>query len=224
MDGHGQIEKAGSWKLEAGSWKPEAGSRKPEATRSPPTRFPGRSTTGQPGRSRRVRRVYADVLTLLSTTQPKEAAIATCEDARKILVELGALDLSDLSATSAYGDTSDLEARHALSLGRLDDAERLQREVMGLAEKVLAQRPGDLKAMANRSAAPELLAQISVRRSDYAGALVFADDDGVVVVPRKAEAEAVQRAWEKVHAENVTRDAIKNGMKATEAWKKYGVL
>lgn len=126
------------------------------------------------GSSRRVRRVYADVLTLLSTVQPKETAIATCEDARKILVELGALDLSDLSATSAYGDTSDLEARHAMGLGRLDDAERLQREVMGLAEKVLAQRPGDLRAMANRSAAPELLAQIAVRRSDYAGALVFA--------------------------------------------------
>jgi 4-hydroxy-4-methyl-2-oxoglutarate aldolase len=56
------------------------------------------------------------------------------------------------------------------------------------------------------------------------GDLVFADDDGVVVVPRKVEVEAVQRAWDKVNAENVTRDAIKNGMKATEAWKKFGVL
>jgi regulator of RNase E activity RraA len=56
------------------------------------------------------------------------------------------------------------------------------------------------------------------------GALVFADDDGVVVVPRKVEADAIGRAWDKVHAENVTRDAIKAGMKATDAWKKYGVL
>ncbi|MEA2709826.1 MAG: 4-hydroxy-4-methyl-2-oxoglutarate aldolase [Phycisphaerales bacterium] len=56
------------------------------------------------------------------------------------------------------------------------------------------------------------------------GALVFADDDGVVVVPRKVEAEAIQAAWEKVHAENVTRDAIKAGMKAVDAYKKYGVL
>jgi tetratricopeptide (TPR) repeat protein len=126
------------------------------------------------GSSRRVRRVYADVLNFLSSTQPKETAIATCEEARKILVGLGALDLSDLGATSAYGDTSDSEARHALALGRLDDAERLQREVLGLAEKVLAQRPGDLRAMVNRSAAPEVLAQIAVRRFDYAGALVFA--------------------------------------------------
>ena len=56
------------------------------------------------------------------------------------------------------------------------------------------------------------------------GDLVFADADGIVVVPQKIEEQAVQAAWEKVHAENVTRDAIKKGMKATDAYKKYGVL
>jgi 4-hydroxy-4-methyl-2-oxoglutarate aldolase len=56
------------------------------------------------------------------------------------------------------------------------------------------------------------------------GDLVIADEDGVVVVPQAVEAEAVRRAWEKVHAENVTRDAIKGGMKAMAAYEKYGVL
>ena len=56
------------------------------------------------------------------------------------------------------------------------------------------------------------------------GDLVIADVDGVVVVPQEVEAEAIQKAWNKVHAENITRDAIKAGMKATAAWKKYGVL
>lgn len=56
------------------------------------------------------------------------------------------------------------------------------------------------------------------------GDLVFADVDGVVVVPQEIEAEAIQRAWEKVHAENKTRDAIKDGMKATDAYEKFGVL
>ena len=56
------------------------------------------------------------------------------------------------------------------------------------------------------------------------GDLVIADVDGVVVVPREIEAVAVRRAWDIVHAENVTRDAIKGGMKATDAYKKYGVL
>lgn len=56
------------------------------------------------------------------------------------------------------------------------------------------------------------------------GDLVIADVDGVVVVPQKLEVEAIRRAWEKVHAENVTRDAIRSGMLATEAYRKYGVL
>jgi len=56
------------------------------------------------------------------------------------------------------------------------------------------------------------------------GDLVFADVDGVVVVPRAVESEAIRRAWDKVHAENKVRDAIRNGMKATEAWDTYGVL
>jgi regulator of RNase E activity RraA len=56
------------------------------------------------------------------------------------------------------------------------------------------------------------------------GDLVIADEDGIVVVPQTVEAEAIRRAWEKVHAENVTRDAIKSGMKAVAAYEKYGVL
>jgi regulator of RNase E activity RraA len=56
------------------------------------------------------------------------------------------------------------------------------------------------------------------------GDLVIADSDGVVIVPKKIEKEALRRAWEKVHAENITRDAIKQGMKATAAYQKYGVL
>ena len=56
------------------------------------------------------------------------------------------------------------------------------------------------------------------------GDLVIGDADGIVVVPRAVEAEAIQAAWDKVHAENVVRDAIAGGMTATETFKKYGVL
>ncbi len=56
------------------------------------------------------------------------------------------------------------------------------------------------------------------------GDLVVADEDGVVVVPAKAEAAVVRRAWEKVHAESEVRGAIAAGMSAVEAFAKYGVL
>ena len=56
------------------------------------------------------------------------------------------------------------------------------------------------------------------------GDLVMADVDGVVVVPQAIEKQAIARAWEKVYAENITRDAIKAGMKAVAAYEKFGVL
>jgi regulator of RNase E activity RraA len=56
------------------------------------------------------------------------------------------------------------------------------------------------------------------------GDLVIADVDGVVVVPQAVEEEAIRLAWQKVHAENVTRDAIRRGSKAAAAYAKYGVL
>ncbi len=67
---------------------------------------------------------------------------------------------------------------------------------------------------------PVDVAGVSFRSGD----LVIADRDGVVVVPREIEAEAIRNAWEKVHAENRTRDAIRGGMGAVEAYDKFGVL
>jgi 4-hydroxy-4-methyl-2-oxoglutarate aldolase len=56
------------------------------------------------------------------------------------------------------------------------------------------------------------------------GDLVFADEDGIVVVPREIEQEVIDRAFGKVAAENISRDAIKAGMKAGEVYLKYGIL
>ncbi len=56
------------------------------------------------------------------------------------------------------------------------------------------------------------------------GDLVIADEDGLVVVPAEVERGVISKAWEKVHAESVTRDAIRGGMTATEVYQKYGIL
>ena len=56
------------------------------------------------------------------------------------------------------------------------------------------------------------------------GDLVIADIDGLVVVPQNVEEEVLQLAWKKVHDENMVRDAIRGGMKATTAFETFGVL
>lgn len=56
------------------------------------------------------------------------------------------------------------------------------------------------------------------------GDLVFADRDGVVVVPRDVEEETIRRAWRKVQDENKVRQAILEGLTAREAFDRYGVL
>jgi regulator of RNase E activity RraA len=56
------------------------------------------------------------------------------------------------------------------------------------------------------------------------GSLVIADRDGIVVVPQSVEEEALRLALAKVQGENIVRDAIRQGMKATDAFQKYGIL
>jgi hypothetical protein len=127
-----------------------------------------------PEGSREAKIVYADILNYMSHAQPQAQAVETCEEARGILGGLGARDLTDLTAASVYADTADSQARHSLELGRLEDAERLEREVYELAEAVLARRPGDLRSMRNRALAADLLGRIALRRGDFATASDFA--------------------------------------------------
>ncbi len=56
------------------------------------------------------------------------------------------------------------------------------------------------------------------------GDLVFGDFDGVVVVPRAVEEEVLKAAFEKAAEEKEVKEALKNGMSATAAFQKYGIL
>jgi hypothetical protein len=119
------------------------------------------------------RKTYADILNVYSHMLPKEQGVTLCEESRKVLVGLGALDLSNLNAASAYADATDSQSRHELFLGRLDDAQKHSQEVYDMAEKVLAQRPGDLRSLLNRYFAADMLGTLAERRHDDAAAADF---------------------------------------------------
>jgi len=56
------------------------------------------------------------------------------------------------------------------------------------------------------------------------GDVVFGDVDGVLIIPKDAADEVLERALEKAAGEKVVRKAIENGMSATAAFAEYGIL
>ncbi len=58
----------------------------------------------------------------------------------------------------------------------------------------------------------------------HPGELIFADFDGIVVIPKKVEGEALQKALKKVGKENLSRKDLLDGKTLREVYDKYGVL
>jgi len=56
------------------------------------------------------------------------------------------------------------------------------------------------------------------------GDLVFADVDGVVVVPQGIAQEAIARAWEKARGESTVREELRAGASVVKTFRKYGIL
>ena len=56
------------------------------------------------------------------------------------------------------------------------------------------------------------------------GDIVFGDLDGVCVIPRIAEEEIINQAFEKAMGEKLVKKAIEDGMSACDAFKKFGIM
>lgn len=68
--------------------------------------------------------------------------------------------------------------------------------------------------------APLEIAGIRINSGD----IVFGDVDGVLVVPREAEEEIFVGAIEKARGEKLVQKAIEEGMSASEAFRKFGIM
>ena len=123
------------------------------------------------GASRRTKLLYCDLLNFLSHAQKAEQGVASCEEALRICAGLGALNLSDLDAASAWSDIADSQAREMFDLGRFDEAERQERQGLKLAQGVLEQRPSDLRARRDLFFTTDLLGMIEAGRFHDAAAI-----------------------------------------------------
>jgi 4-hydroxy-4-methyl-2-oxoglutarate aldolase len=57
-----------------------------------------------------------------------------------------------------------------------------------------------------------------------AGDFVFADVDGIVVIPQALAAQTLAKALEKVSGENKVREELAKGRKVSEVFAEYGIL
>ena len=56
------------------------------------------------------------------------------------------------------------------------------------------------------------------------GDIIFADFDGIIVIPKGMEKELYERARAKVEAENLSRKELLEGKSLREVYEKYGAL
>ena len=107
----------------------------------------------------------------LSRSGLPEQAIEQHAAARKIAAANGALDLTNLVATSEYVTVSWTYGEALASIGRLDEAAPVGKETIQLADQLLVQRPGHRPALRAKATATSLLAQIELSNLQFAEAL-----------------------------------------------------
>ena len=54
--------------------------------------------------------------------------------------------------------------------------------------------------------------------------MVFADYDGIMVIPKKQENEIIEKTIKRVNEGNLVRKHLQNGRTMADAWEKYHVL
>jgi regulator of RNase E activity RraA len=147
-------------------------------------------------------------------------AVDTCQPDDVLIAAAGGSTRS-----AVWGELLSTAARNSGCIGAIVDGavrDTRQMEAMGFPVFARGTSPYDSK---DRQRVIDLDIPVQIDGVRFSpGDLVFADRDGVVVVPAAVEKEAIRRAWDKVHAENEVRDAIRGGMKATDAYERYGVL
>jgi regulator of RNase E activity RraA len=56
------------------------------------------------------------------------------------------------------------------------------------------------------------------------GDLVVGDADGVIVIPRAIESQALSKAFAKVRGENSTREELERGASLADVFARHGIL
>jgi regulator of RNase E activity RraA len=133
---------------------------------------------------------------------------------------------TDFAGTNApWGELMSTVARRNGAAGCICDSNiRDCRKIMAMGFPVFY---AGIRPLDSMGRARVMAYDVPVRCGDvlvHPGELVFADFDGVVVVPRRVEEETLARAYDKVVKENLSRRDLLNGDSLRTVFDRHGVL
>jgi 4-hydroxy-4-methyl-2-oxoglutarate aldolase len=133
---------------------------------------------------------------------------------------------SDFSGTNApWGELMSTIAQHNGAAGCVCDSQI--RDCVRIIEMGFPVYYTGIRPLDSKGRARVMAYDVPVRCGEVLvnpGELVFADFDGIVVIPRSVEGEVLQLADEKVGKENASRQELLAGKTLKEVFAKYGVL
>jgi len=125
------------------------------------------------------RRTYAETLNyqgfLLGRNDRNEDAVATLDEARKILASIDGLRMEDLSAAALYAEVASWQVQSLVLLDRGDEAKRAGKEGLAIAAKVLEKRPGHMQALRAQALTTSPLVSLLTNEMHLAEALAMSD-------------------------------------------------
>jgi 4-hydroxy-4-methyl-2-oxoglutarate aldolase len=133
---------------------------------------------------------------------------------------------TDFAGTNApWGELMSMVARRNGAVGCICDSNiRDCRKIMAMGFPVFY---AGIRPLDSMGRARVMAYDVPLRCGDvlvHPGELVFADFDGVVVVPRQVEEETLARAYDKVVKENFSRRDLLNGDSLRTVFDRHGVL
>ncbi len=139
--------------------------------------------------------------------------------------DVGVLATGGMTNATFWGELFSNAARARGARGMvMDGYHRDTRKILDLGFPVFStgSRPVDIagRATAVSSGRPVVCGGVLVSPGD----IVFAEIDGVAVVPQEVTQETVTRAFEKVAKEDRAREDLRAGAYLSEVWQKYKVL
>ncbi len=133
---------------------------------------------------------------------------------------------TDAGLTNApWGELMSTVAKKAGSAGCICDS--LIRDCLRIQEMGYPVFHAGIRPLDSKGRGRVMAIDVPVRCGDVLvrpGELVFADFDGVVVIPRELEDKVLEQAAEKAGKENETRRELLNGRSLRDVYNEYGVL